>query len=191
MSGTVAGVVLAAGAGSRFGMPKALVEYDGSLLVERAARVLAAGSCDPVLVVIGAAADEVRARAALDDARTVLNPDWRSGMGSSVRTGLDALGPTSAAGALVLPVDMPGVGAEAVRRVAAHVSPTALVAASYGGRRSHPVLLGRAHWAGAAASASGDVGARDYLRTRTVTMVDCGDVSNGLDIDRPGDLRPG
>ena len=191
MSGTVAGVVLAAGAGSRFGMPKALVEYDGSLLVERAARVLAAGSCDPVLVVIGAAADEVRARAALDDARTVLNPDWRTGMGSSVRTGLDALGPTSTTGALMLPVDMPGVSAEAVQRVAAHASPTALAAASYGGRRSHPVLLGRAHWAGAAASATGDVGARDYLRTRTVTMVDCGDVSNGLDIDRPGDLRPG
>lgn len=191
MSGTVAGVVLAAGAGSRFGMPKALVEYDGSLLVERAARVLAAGSCDPVLVVLGAAADEVRARAALDDARTVLNPDWRSGMGSSVRTGLDALASTSAAGALMLPVDMPGVIAEAVRRVAAHAAPTALAAASYGGRRSHPVLLGRAHWAGAAASASGDVGARDYLRTRTVTMVDCGDVSNGRDIDRPGDLRPG
>ncbi len=191
MSESVAGVVLAAGGGSRFGMPKALVEYGDSTLADRAARVLAAGGCTTVLVVLGAAADEVRARAALDDARTVSNPDWRSGMGSSVRTGLYALGSTPAVAALMLPVDMPGVSAEAVRRVAAHASPSALAAASYDGHRSHPVLLGRAHWAGAAASATGDVGAREYLRTRTVTMIECGDISNGLDIDRPEDLRPG
>ncbi len=191
MSDAIAGVVLAAGEGSRFGMPKALVEYGGSLLVERAARVLAAGGCTTVLVVLGAADDEVRARAALDDVRAVSNPDWRSGMGSSVRIGLDELRSTSAVGALVLPVDMPGVSAEAVRRVTAHASPSTLTAASYGGRRSHPVLLGRAHWAGAAATATGDVGAREYLRTRTVTMVDCGDIADGRDIDRPEDLRPG
>ncbi|WP_229679794.1 nucleotidyltransferase family protein [Saccharopolyspora thermophila] len=185
----VAGVVLAAGAGRRFGMPKALVEHGGELLVDRAARVLAEGGCDPVVVVLGAAADEVRERAALTGTTVVVNPDWASGMGSSLRTALDALATTDAAAALVLPVDMPGVGPEAVRRVAARAGRTALAAASYHGTRGHPVLLGRDHWTGAHAAATGDAGARDYLRTRTVTLVSCDDVSEGYDVDRPEDLR--
>lgn len=85
-----AGLILAAGAGRRYGMPKALVPYEGRLLVEGAYR-LVASVCDPVVVVLGAAADEVRSRAELGDAVVVLNPDWDSGMGSSLRTGLAAL----------------------------------------------------------------------------------------------------
>ncbi|MBQ0926901.1 nucleotidyltransferase family protein [Saccharopolyspora endophytica] len=186
-----AGVVLAAGAGRRFGMPKALVDYRGALLVDRTAKVLADAGCDPVLVVLGAAADEVRERAELAGVTAVFNPDWPSGMGSSLRTALEALRESDAPAAVILPVDMPGIGPEAVRRVAALSSPDALAAASHGGRRSHPVLLGRDHWTGAAASATGDAGARDYLKQRTVTMVSCDDVSDGFDVDRPEDLdRP-
>lgn len=184
----VAGVVLAAGAGRRFGMPKALVEHRGSLLVERAARVLVAGGCAPVVVVLGAAAEEVRERADLAGATVVVNPDWETGMGSSLRTALDALTSTDAGAAVVLPVDMPGVGAEAVRRVAALAAPDALAAAAHDGRRSHPVLLGREHWAGARTAATGDAGARGYLRDREVALVPCDDVSAGFDVDRPEDL---
>nr|WP_281377708.1 nucleotidyltransferase family protein [Saccharopolyspora hordei] len=179
---------MAAGAGRRFGMPKALVEHQGSLLVERAARVLAAGGCAPVVVVLGAAAEEVRERADLAGATVVVNPDWETGMGSSLRTALDALTSTDADAAVVLPVDMPGVGAEAVRRVAALAAPDALAAAAHDGRRSHPVLLGREHWAGARAAATGDAGARGYLRDREVALVPCDDVSAGFDVDRPEDL---
>ncbi|MBB5153211.1 nucleotidyltransferase family protein [Saccharopolyspora phatthalungensis] len=189
MSG-VAGIVLAAGAGRRFGMPKALVEYRGTLLVDRAAQVLAAGGCAPIVVVLGAAADEVRERAALTGVTVVINPDWPTGMGSSLRAALDALAPTDATAALVLPVDMPGIGPEAVRRVAAHASPTALAAAAHHGIRSHPVLLGRRHWAGASQAATGDAGARGYLKDREVTLLSCDDVSEGFDIDRPEDLDP-
>ncbi|MFR9731527.1 NTP transferase domain-containing protein [Saccharopolyspora sp. MS10] len=186
----VAGVVLAAGAGRRFGMPKALVEYRGSLLVDRAARVLAEGGCDPVLVVLGAAEAQVRAEAELRGVRAVSNPDWSTGMGSSFRTALTALDdePADVAAAVVLPVDMPGVTAEAVRRVVARAAPDALAAASLAGRRSHPVLLGRAHWRGAASRAVGDAGARGYLRDRAVTLVRCDGISEGFDIDRPADL---
>ncbi|GAB2662137.1 nucleotidyltransferase family protein [Saccharopolyspora gloriosae] len=189
----VAGVVLAAGAGRRFGKPKALVDYRGTLLVDRAARVLTEGGCAPVLVVLGAAEAEVRARAELRDVAVVSNPDWNSGMGSSFRAGLAALAaePEDVAAALVLPVDMPGVTAEAVRRVAAHAAPDALAAASLEQRRSHPVLLGRAHWRGAAADAVGDAGARRYLRDHAVTLVRCDGVSEGFDIDRPADLDSG
>lgn len=88
---TAAGLLLAAGAGRRYGMPKALVTDAGRLLVERALATLVEGGCDPVVVVLGAAADEVLARAELSGAIVVVNPEWAGGMGSSLRAGLAAL----------------------------------------------------------------------------------------------------
>ena len=86
----VAAVVLAAGGGRRYGMPKALVEYEGSLLVERAVRT-ARAVCDPVLVVLGAQAVDVWRQADLGGAAVLANKDWETGMASSLRTGLDGL----------------------------------------------------------------------------------------------------
>lgn len=172
-------------------MPKALVDLRGRLLVDRAACVLRDGGCAPVLVVLGAAADEVIRRADLDGAQVVDNADWASGMASSLRAGLAALADTSAVAAVVLPVDVPGVPAAAVGRVlaAAAAGPAAaLVAATYAGRQGHPVLLGRAHWAGVMATARGDAGARDYLRAHDVEAVPCDDIGVGTDVDVPGDL---
>ncbi len=123
----------------------------------------------------------------------MVNPDWSTGMGSSLRVALDALARTTSAdsvsAALITPVDMPGIGPSAVRRVAAHASHARLAAATHQGRRSHPVLLGRDHWSGASESAAGDSGARQYLRDHEVTLVTCDDVSEGYDIDRPEDLE--
>ncbi|WP_433791398.1 nucleotidyltransferase family protein [Actinoplanes sp. CA-252034] len=181
---TVAGLVLAAGAGRRYGMPKALVPYDGRLLVQRAADTLREAGCDMITVVLGAAADEVRA-AAPDLPATVVNMDWPTGMGSSLRSGLAALSGSGATAAVVLLVDMPGVSAEAVRRIVAHAGPGALVMGGYGERRGHPVLLGRDHWAGVSASATGDRGARDYLRANPVRVVPVDDVADDTDIDVP------
>jgi CTP:molybdopterin cytidylyltransferase MocA len=186
---TTAGLLLAAGGGRRYGMPKALVDRDGRLLVEHGLATLRAAGCDPVVVVLGAAERTVRERADLAGARVVSNPDWARGMGSSLRVGLAALDGTPTQAAAVLLVDTPGITAEAVRRVLAHGSPTALVVATYHGERGHPVLLGRDHWAGVAGSAAGDVGARPYLRAhhRLVVTVACEDVADGGDIDTPPD----
>ncbi|GAA4929561.1 nucleotidyltransferase family protein [Actinoplanes utahensis] len=181
---TAAGLILAAGAGRRYGMPKALVRHQGRLLVQRAHQVLAEAGCPTITVVLGAAADEVRA-AAPDLPETVVNPDWATGMGSSLRAGLAHLATTGATAALVLLVDMPGVTAEAVRRILAGAAPDALVMGGYGDRRGHPVLLGRDHWAGVAAVATGDRGARDYLRANPVRIVPVGDVADDSDIDVP------
>jgi nicotine blue oxidoreductase len=187
LAATIGGLLLAAGEGRRYGMPKALVERDGRLLVEQGLATLRAAGCEPVVVVVGAAAEAVRARADLTGALVVSNPDWPHGMGSSLRVGLDALAGTPAQGAVVLLVDMPGVTAEAVRRVSAHGDPAALVVATYHGERGHPVLLGRDHWAGVAELAVGDVGARPYLRAHhdRVVTVGCEDVADGTDLDRP------
>jgi nicotine blue oxidoreductase len=168
-------------------MPKALVRHRGSLLVESTAAVLTAGGCSPVIVVLGASADEVKEKAELPDVRTVVNDDWTTGMGSSLRCGLNAVDRDIAA-VLILPVDTPGITAAAVRRVAAFATPRALVAASYSGVRGHPVLIGRDHWTGVRELAVGDRGARDYLKNHVVAEVPCEDVADGTDADRPEDL---
>ncbi|MGH3759645.1 nucleotidyltransferase family protein [Actinophytocola sp.] len=185
---TVAGVLLAAGAGRRFGRPKALVRYRGALFVEHAAGVLHDGGCAPVVVVLGASADEVRASATLPGSSLVDNPEWTTGMGSSLRAGLAALAGSAAVAALVLPVDTPGVTSAAVRRLASLVSPDALARATYSGRPGHPVLIGRTRWADVAASAVGDAGAREYLAAHPPLEVPCEDVAAGADVDRPSDL---
>ncbi|MFE7116923.1 NTP transferase domain-containing protein [Streptomyces sp. NPDC057654] len=192
---SVAGLLLAAGGGRRLGgRPKALLEQRGTPLVERAARELLAGGCAPVRVVLGAAAERVRARtdlAALTGHEPLVNPDWAQGMGSSLRVGLRALEDSGASAVLVMLVDQPGMGAAAVARVlAAHRAGADLAAASYDGRRGHPVLFGAERWAEVAASATGDRGARAYLRAHAeeITLVECADVAAPDDIDTPEDL---
>lgn len=199
--GAVVGLVLAAGGGRRLGgRPKALLRHRGRPLVEHAAQVLRAGGCARVHVVLGAAAARVRREAVLPGCVLVDNPAWQEGMGSSLRAGLASLtgaGTTGAAGAavpgavLVLLVDQPGIGAAAVARVrAAYESPASLVAATYDGQRGHPVLFGADHWAGVAASARGDRGARAYLAAHAdaLTLVECADVAEAYDIDTAADL---
>jgi len=181
----VAGLLLAAGAGRRFGMPKALVRHRGGLFVEHAAAVLHEAGCAPVVIVLGASAGEVRATATLPGSSLVDNPGWESGMGSSLRVGLDSLSISDAIAVVVLPVDTPGVTAAAVRRLAALAAPDA----SYDGAPGHPVLIGRTHWPGVRELATGDQGARAYLRRHGGTDVPCADVGTGTDVDRPEDLR--
>jgi nicotine blue oxidoreductase len=186
----VAGLVLAAGGGSRMGRPKALLRLGGELLVERACRLLADGGCVPVLAVLGAGADEVPA---LPGVATVRNPDWASGMGSSLRAGLAEV-PTVAPGAVavvVTLVDTPLLGPEAVLRLAAAGRAGAEAAvATYGGRPGHPVLLARSVLADVAAAATGDRGARSWLAAHPdrVRLVPCDGTGDPRDLDVPDDL---
>jgi len=180
----VAGLVLAAGEGRRFGAPKALVEVDGERLVDRAVRVLREAGCDPVYVVAGAVALDV------PGATVVTNDDWRSGMASSLRTGLATL-PGTVDAAVISLVDQPGIGAEAVRRVVEELhNETSAVVATYGGVPRHPVALARSVWAEVAQQATGDEGARSWLRQHpdAVTHVECSDVADATDVDTPEDL---
>jgi CTP:molybdopterin cytidylyltransferase MocA len=186
---TVAGVLLAAGEGSRFGRPKALVELNGQTLAERGVNLLRAGGADPILVVTGAAPVE------LSRTHDVYNPAWRTGMGSSLRAALEALTSTEVghdvAAVVVALADQPLVGAEAVARlIAAYHDGASVAVAAYGGQPRNPVLLAREHWAEVAATATGDQGARTFLRARPdlVTLVECGDTGRPDDIDTPADL---
>ena len=182
---TVAGILLAAGEGSRLGRPKALVELGGQTLAERGVALLCAGGADPVLVVTGAAPVEI------EGARAVHNPDWRSGMGSSLAAGLRALDETGPGAAVIALADQPLVGAEAVRRlIAAYRDGAGVVVAAYGGKPRNPVLIAREHWSAVAGLAAGDTGARPFLRAHPelVTLVECGDTGSPDDVDTPADL---
>ncbi|MDQ3627369.1 MAG: NTP transferase domain-containing protein [Actinomycetota bacterium] len=185
----VTGVLLAAGRGRRAGGPKALrVDQDGIAWAVRSARILRAGGCDKVVVVVGAAAGRVRSLLVGEDVEVVDSPDWEQGMGASLGAGLDALAATPARAALVHLVDLPDVGADVVARILAHVLTGGdldrlLARAYYPDGPGHPVLIGRSHWGGVVGSATGDRGARSYLLTHPVTAIDCSDLAGGLDRD--------
>lgn len=182
----LAGLVLAAGSGTRFGAPKALVRWQGELLVDRAVRLLREGGCDGVTVVLGACAETVRAAADLDD--VVVCADWRTGMGASLRAGLAAL---DADACVVALVDTPLVGAEAVRRLRRAWEQGAVAAvATYDGQPRNPVLLDRSVWPGVAGLAEGDTGARAWLRAHPdrVTRVPCDATGSAFDVDTREDL---
>lgn len=182
---TLDGLLLAAGSGSRLGTPKALVrDDDGTSWVTRAVATLRDGGCHRVTVVLGASADEARPLLAGEDVAVVVAADWAEGMGASLRSGLAALEPTGGDAVVVTLVDLPDVGADVVRRVTdLGTDPGVLARAAYDGAPGHPVLIGRDHWAGVAAAATGDRGARDYLADHTVFVVECGDLATGRDVD--------
>jgi CTP:molybdopterin cytidylyltransferase MocA len=212
----VAGILLAAGDGSRIGQPKALVVLGGQSLVRRGIGLLTAGGADPIVVVSGAARLEAElcgaelGEAELGEAQlgrsaaagtgvsgrghpgviSVHNPDWATGMGSSLTAGLAAVPPESAAAVLAL-ADQPLVGPEAVRRlIAAYLGGASVVVACYDGQPRNPVLIGREHWAEVAELAVGDVGARPFLHAHPelVVRVECADTGRPDDIDTPEDL---
>ncbi|NDL55601.1 nucleotidyltransferase family protein [Phytoactinopolyspora mesophila] len=187
MTVPAAGLVLAAGEGRRFGAPKATLPLGGKRLVDQAVRLLVDGDCWPIVVVDGA----VRVR--VPGARVVHNPDWRTGMASSLRAGIEALRDEEVGAVVVALVDQPWLGPESVHRLRAARAGGAFVAvATYGGESGNPVLLGREVWDDVLALAEGDVGARAFMQAHPelVTAVPCDGTGRPDDVDHPGDLRP-
>jgi len=189
---SVAGFVLAAGAGRRAGGPKALRRVaDGRSWLQHSVDVLHAGGCEPVAVVLGAAAEEARGTLSPEpDVVTLINECWEEGMGSSLRLGLGWCAglPPEVEAALVMLVDTPGVTPEVVRELRRHArGPQSLARASYGSEAEpgHPVLLGRAHWSAIGAQSAGENGAADYLAMHEVQLVDCHALGTGSDHDTP------
>jgi CTP:molybdopterin cytidylyltransferase MocA len=183
---TADGLLLAAGAGTRMGLPKALMQDDdGTWWLRRAVTALRDGGCSNVVVVLGAKADD--AREILDgiDVGVVVALGWEIGLAASLRTGLQSLD-SRADAALVSLVDLPDVDAAVVRRVFIRATgPDVLARATYRGRPGHPVLLGRDHWPAVIETTTGDEGAKGYLAAHHPTLVECGDLAGGRDVDTP------
>jgi len=183
----IGGVILAAGAGRRFGGPKQLASFAGRPLLERPLRnVAACASVDSSIVVLGAHAERILERIDRHGAKPVICETWRQGQAESLRTGLEALGDAEAA--VVVLGDQPLISPRAIERVVAARDGKAMaVRATYGGAPGHPVLLERAIF-GALKRVRGDVGARAVLDTVAVQEVACDDAGEPFDIDTPEDL---
>jgi CTP:molybdopterin cytidylyltransferase MocA len=181
----VHGLLLAAGAGTRMGIPKALVrDAHGDPWLVRGVRALADGGCAQVTVVLGAGAEQALPLLDGTGATAVVAADWEDGMSASLRAGLAAATGTDADAVVVSLVDLPDVGADVVRRILDPLpGPGTLRRAAYRGRPGHPVVIGRDHWAAVGGHAVGDQGARSYLEAHHVDVVECGDLATGRDVD--------
>lgn len=183
-----AGLVLAAGAGRRFGQPKALVEYEGRRLLDRAVATLRAGGCRQVLAVLGAGAEQALSVAA-EAFTPVINRRWGQGLSTSLKAGLAAV-PERYDGVIVTLVDQPRIESEAVRRLIAAAEEGATVAlAKYGDRLAHPMYFAREHLGAIAAGAVGDRGARDFLAANPGLVREVPCPGDPLDVDTPADLE--
>jgi len=181
----VVGILLAAGASTRLGQPKQLLDFGGKPLVRHVAEAALASRLARLIVVVGNQAAAVSA--ALEGLPTDLveNPDFLQGQSTSLRKGVTALPPDLDA-ALVLLVDQPFVDAALIDRLIAHfeTSGAAIVAPEHAGQRGNPVLFAAALLPELAA-VTGDVGARDVIRRHReeLSTVDLNDARPFLDID--------
>lgn len=190
MSG-VSAVVLAAGAGTRFGGGKLLAPFGGKTLIEATLSGLRDAPVDEIIVVLGKQFEELRSVCEPYGVCVVENPGWEDGMSTSVRTGLEALAPEVRASVFLL-ADQPLVGSEAVARlVAAHEKGADVAVATYEGSPRNPVLFAREVWPLLGRELSGDEGARRFIRRHPemVTEVPCEDVADPADVDTVEDLR--
>jgi CTP:molybdopterin cytidylyltransferase MocA len=180
-------IVLAAGAGRRFGARKQLARLGGRPLLEHAVAAAKAGGFERVAVVLGADATKVREGVDLRGTEVVLCQDWEEGMSAALRRGIAAVADTEAA--MVLLGDQPLVGTAALERVLAARDPDRdAIRATYNGVPGHPVLIERSLF-GAIAKLRGDAGARGLLEDASVTAIACDDVADPLDVDEPADLE--
>ncbi|CAN5270181.1 nucleotidyltransferase family protein [soil metagenome] len=190
MSG-VSAILLAAGAGSRFGGGKLLASFGGRPLIEATLSGLRGAPVDEIIVVARTEGEGLRNIAIAHEARVVENPDWAEGMSTSVRAGLRACGPEARAAVVAL-ADQPLVGVEAVERLVGAFKRGARVAvATYGGEPRNPVLFSRPVWPLLEREMSGDRGARVVIvrHPELVTEVPCDDVADPADVDTVEDLR--
>ena len=177
---SVAAVILAAGASRRLGEPKQLIRLGGETLLERTVRVCREAGCAPVVIVLGAFADEVRRRSALADAVVVMNDVWTEGMGSSVRVGVEELSP-DVDGCVIVTCDQPAITAE---HLLALMKSGEVTASAYSGRHGVPAYFPRAVF-GDLLMLRGDAGARELLKDAGALELAGGE----LDVDTEADLK--
>lgn len=185
-----AGVVLAAGSSRRMGKPKQLLDVGGRPLLAVVVGHANASRLDEVLVVLGAAAEDIRSHVDFGRARVVINPDHESGMGSSLRAGLAAL-PEDVDRAMVILGDQPEIAGRIDHLLELQVeSGLPAAALSFGGLLHPPVVLRRELW-GELMALEGDVGCRAVIRARPelVARLAVGDLIHPVDVDTPEDYR--
>jgi len=181
----IGGLVLAAGAATRFGAQKQLAELDGAPLLEHALRAMRAAPVGRVVVVLGSAADEIAARVNLHGAEPLLCARWEEGQSASLACGLAELAECEAV--VVTLGDQPRVSPDAIRRVIAGRNGASAIRATYNAEPGHPVLLERDLFE-PLRDVTGDKGARNLLLSVPVRDIPCDDLGGGEDVDTRAEL---
>ncbi|MGC4190451.1 MAG: nucleotidyltransferase family protein [Thermomicrobiales bacterium] len=172
--GQVVAIILAAGASTRLGRPKQLLDLGGKPVIVHVVERALSASLDGAMVVTGGAGEAVAEAVAPYPVRLVPNPAYREGQSTSLIAGLNAL-PADVDAVVVLLGDQPGIDPADIDAVAARrrdvlmpVPPVVMTA--YGSQRSHPILFGREVFPELLAI-SGDQGGRDVIRARASDVV--------------------
>lgn len=178
---TTAAIILAAGASTRLGQPKQLALLNGEPLLARTVRIAHEAGCSPVLVILGAEPDRIRAACPLLNAHVIINQQWPEGMASSVRAAIAAIQSLpheySPSSAILMTCDQPAVTPAHLRALTAN---GALTASEYASRRGVPAYFPASSFP-ALAQLTGDSGARELLRDAHAIPLPQGE----LDIDTP------
>jgi molybdenum cofactor cytidylyltransferase len=182
----IGGLVLAAGAATRFGSAKQLADLEGRPLLEHSILAMVASPVGRVVVVLGSGAEEVLSSVNMHGADAVVCERWSEGQSASLASGLAEL---SGCEAVVVTLgDQPFVAPNAIRRViAARGEGAAAVRATYNGEPGHPVLLERRLFE-RMRDVTGDHGARNLLISMQTREVPCDDLGGGQDVDTPAQL---
>ena len=187
MSDAPAGLILAAGAGRRFGGTKQLADLRGRPLLEYAIEaMLAVPALDPVLVVLGHAADEILERVDFGEAEVVVCEEWERGQASSLRQRHRRAAPTRTPRSITLG-DQPFITPQVIAGALDQLGGCDAVRATYDGKPGHPVVLGR-RVMDAVGELEGDVGARDLLARFRVRDWEAGHLCSAADIDTREEL---
>jgi molybdenum cofactor cytidylyltransferase len=184
----IGGLVLAAGEGRRFGGAKLAVKLEGRALLDHAVEaMLGVPAIERIVVVLGAHADEIAARAELGEVEVVVNEGWEAGISASLLAGVDAL---AEAEAIVITLgDQPFITPQVIAAVLDQIdAPAPAARATYAGRPGHPVLIKRELF-DAVRALRGDAGARDLLIDAGTRELECGHLCRPDDIDTRGDLE--
>lgn len=191
----VPAILLAGGGSKRLGEPKQLLrlpEFCGETLLERAIRLANESGADPVLVVLGAHAEEIQSQIVLKNCTILLNPGWAEGMASSLRVGIHAAKHAcrSASGALLMVCDQPGLSAEHLKTLLTlhRADPNCSTVSRYAGRRGVPAVVSRSHFP-ALLAMQGDQGARAIWMQADISIKDVPFPDGAWDIDSPEDLH--
>ncbi len=185
----VAAVILAAGAASRMGQPKLLLPWKGEALIRHAARTAIQAGLDPVVVVTGAASDDMQTALSGLALKLVFNPDWQAGQSTSVRIGIQSL-PAQARAVIFLLGDQPYVSADLLKGlVRAYIDTQPLILAPFvAEKRANPVLFDRAVF-GEMLALQGDAGARTIFAQHPPTPLPWPDERLLFDVDTPEDYQ--
>jgi molybdenum cofactor cytidylyltransferase len=199
----IAGVVLAAGGSSRLGQPKQLLRFRGETLIRRAVRAAADAGCDPVIVVVGETGEAIRSELDIRDSRissssafgsatqivVVENAEWRNGVGTSIRRGVEKLA-ESVDAVVLLTCDQPFVDASVIGRLLAEREKTArpVAACRYANTLGVPALFDRSYF-NALLTLPDNSGAKSLIEARLAETASIAFEEGAVDIDTPEDFE--